>query len=492
MDERRIGDLLVDAGVVSREELERVLAQKPQLGGTRVLSELFALGLANERQLALALAQRAGAPVAVLTESTLDLNALVLVPENQVRSHLALPVAVDERTITVATPNPDAPGLVDPIAYITGRRVLLVLGIHDVLVQIIERAYAALEEGAEVLRGDKSAHWTPRLEMAAFIPKPALDEANAIARELLGALSQPTPSRGVPVGAMRLKRIMVDRPVPVQEIVEKVPQPDAHLDANLDVARPSGPPMVVVVDDDPEIRRLLVTALRHDGLLVEQAGAGDEAVALLRKVRPSVLLLDAQLPGVHGFEICAALKKSDVHRELPIIMISAIYRGWLQAREIQEVHGADFFVEKPFELHYVRRLVADVLKRDPPASPAPADVAQRIEQIRASYEANAAQGLLLAANAEVDLWLQLDPFDGRGWLERGNLSMQEGDWAGAMSAYEAAVVYDPSLIVAHVGLAMALEQLGFVRRARTTWLRARSLATDVDGELRARIELHLK
>ncbi|OGQ18619.1 MAG: hypothetical protein A2138_14610, partial [Deltaproteobacteria bacterium RBG_16_71_12] len=461
MDERRIGDLLVEAGVVSRDQLERVLAKKPELGHTRVLSELYALGLANERQLALALAQRAGAPVAVLSESTLDLNALVLVPEHQVRAHLALPVAVDARTITVATPNPDAPGLIEPIAYVTGRRVVPVLGIHDVLVQVIERAYAALEQGAEVLRGDKSSHWTPRLEMAAYLPQPKLDEAGELARALLGELSQATPTRGVPLGALRLKRIMIEHQAPTPD-----EEPPALPLAELATEPPSGPPLAVVVDDDPDIRKLLTTALRHDGLVVEEAAAGDEAIALLRRVRPSVLLLDANLPGVHGFEVCAALKQSDVHRHLPIVMISAVYRGWMKAREIQEVHGADFFVEKPFELQYVRRLVADILKREPPASPTPAAVAERLEVIRQSYESNAADGLLLAAAADVDLWLQLDPFDGRGWLERGNLAMQAQDWAVAMTAYEAAVIYDPSLVVAFVGLAMALEQLGFVRRAR--------------------------
>lgn len=487
MDERRIGDLLVAAGVVSRDELERVLAKKPELGGSRVLSELYALGLANERQLAHALAQRAGAPVAVLTESTLDLDALVLVPEHQVRANLALPVAVDARTITVATPNPDAPGLIEPIAYVTGRRVVAVLGIHDVLLQVIERAYAALDQGAEVLRGDKSSHWHPRLEMVTHLPQPALEEANELARALLGELSQATPTRGVPLGAMRLKRIMVEHAAPVPE-----EQPPTLTLTELAAEPPSGPPLAVVVDDDADIRRLLTTALRHDGLVVEEAAAGDEAIALLRRVRPSVLLLDANLPGVHGFEVCAALKQGEVHRHLPIVMISAIYRGWMQAREIQEVHGADYFVEKPFELQYVRRLVADILKRQPPASPTPAAVAERLEAIRASYEGKAAQGLAKAAAADVDLWLQLDPFDGRAWLERGNLAMQKQNWAAAMTSYEAAVIYDPSLIVAFVGLAMALEQLGFVRRARTTWLRARSLAVDVDGQLRARIELHLK
>ena len=58
-----------------------------------------------------------------------------------------------------------------------------------------------------------------------------------------------------------------------------------------------------------------------------------------------------------------------------------------------------------------------------------------------------------------------------------------------MSAYEAAVVYEPTLLVAHLALGTVYEHLGFLRRARATWLRVRALTAD--AEVKARIDRHL-
>jgi CheY-like chemotaxis protein len=233
---------------------------------------------------------------------------------------------------------------------------------------------------------------------------------------------------------------------------------------------------------------MLAKALTHDGLHVVEAKNGEEATTMLRVMRPHVVLLDAMLPVVHGFEICASLKRSKL-KSIPVIMISAVYRGWEQARDIQEVHGADFFVEKPFELTYIRRLVADVLKRPASLVPRVDGTMERIDEIKAKYDELAQRGLYFSADAFVEQWIDLDPFDGRAWLERGNICAQGGDLVGAMAAYEAAVVYEPSLLVGHLALATVYERLGFIRRARTTWLRARELTPD--KEMHQRIDLHL-
>ena len=95
-----------------------------------------------------------------------------------------------------------------------------------------------------------------------------------------------------------------------------------------------------------------------------------------------------------------------------------------------------------------------------------------------------------AAEADVASWLSLDPFDGRGWLERGTLRAQSGDLVAAMSAFEAAAIYDPSLVFAHVALAHVSERLGFVRRARASGEKARALAPD--EPTRAQIDAHLR
>jgi CheY-like chemotaxis protein len=520
-NEKRIGDLLVESGVITRDALEDVLQRKPQVGERRLLSELYALGLAPERALAEALARRVGAPVAVLTESVLDLDIVRLIPPDVMRQQVALPVAADERTVTVVTPDPDAPGITVPLGFLTGRRVVLLLGIHAVLESFIERAIAARETREKLLSGPRATVAAPHLEVARDAPPLSLEEANAIARSIVEALADPPagPPEGQPeepaprareIGALRLKQMLIERPPPGEEptpvavpasgpIIIDTPRaalaPEAAPRGALREAAPdaltseeAGQPVAIVVDDDDDIRTMLAKALKHDGLLVLEAKTGAEAATLLRLARPDIVILDAMLPQVHGFELCAGLKRSRM-KDVPIIMISAVYRGWVQARDIQEVHGADHFVEKPFELTFVRRLVADSLKR-PYAAPAPLVDPERVAAVRRRYEENAAARQYHAAGRDVDEWLALDPFDGEGWLERGNLCGQFGDLVSAMTSYEAAVVYDPTLLLAHLGLAMVYEQLGFRRRARATWLRARELAPD--EETRSRIDAHLE
>lgn len=520
-DEKRIGDHLVDAGIITRDALEEVLRRRPAAGGERrLLSEIYSLGLASERQLAELLARRVGAPVAVLTESVIDLSVVGVVPTELMKKHLALPVAADERSVTVVTPDPDAPGIAVPLGFATGRRVVLLLGIHAVLEQKIDEALAALARGDKRLAGEHARSKELHVEVARWASSVSLEEANAIARALLETLTDAPhdapqdapadwepPSKATRIGAVRLRQMVIDRsvssgaafvpdgsPAPhVPQIVEPrltpipLPPPEPPVEAFREEPAARGPPVALVVEDDDALRRMLATALRHDGLTVLEAQSGDEAVTILRNTRPGVVLLDAMLPQVHGFEICAGLKRS-AYRDVPVIMISAIYRGWLQAREIHEVHGADHFIEKPFELTFVRKLVAELLKR--PYAAHPSGNPGRVFEMKRRYEEHVAAGQLQEAARDVEAWMVLEPFDGRAWLERGNLLAQGGDLVGAMAAFEAAAVYEPTLLTAHLGLAMVCEQLGFVRRARVTWQRARDLATD-DG-LRARIDAHLR
>src|SRR5688572_23862549 len=189
MNEKRIGDLLVEAGVISRDELERVLKSKPMVGGHRVLSELYAMGIANERQLAEVLARRSGTPVAVLTESVVDLDVVKLVPIDVMKKHMALPIAADERSVTVVTPDVDAPGLFVPLGFATGRRVVPLLGIHSVLEHFIEESLKALVVGDKLLVGPKATSQKPHVAVAKWAPALGVAEANQLAKEIAEALT---------------------------------------------------------------------------------------------------------------------------------------------------------------------------------------------------------------------------------------------------------------------------------------------------------------
>jgi two-component system KDP operon response regulator KdpE len=104
------------------------------------------------------------------------------------------------------------------------------------------------------------------------------------------------------------------------------------------------PSRVLVVDDEPAIRRFLRTSLGAHGYQVEEAADGQAALELLRRVPPDVLVLDLGLPDLDGFELLRRLRAGG--SALPVIVLSsrADEKGKVEALDL----GADDYVTKPF------------------------------------------------------------------------------------------------------------------------------------------------
>lgn len=105
-------------------------------------------------------------------------------------------------------------------------------------------------------------------------------------------------------------------------------------------------PRILIVDDDPAIRRLLRAVLQRDYTL-EEASTGDKALGILPAFAPDLVLLDIAMPGIDGYETCRRLKSVAVNAALQVIMVSAksSKQEQLQAYEA----GADDYVIKPFD-----------------------------------------------------------------------------------------------------------------------------------------------
>lgn len=117
---------------------------------------------------------------------------------------------------------------------------------------------------------------------------------------------------------------------------------------------------VLVVDDDPFIRTLLVAWLQEAGYGVVTAEDGQQALDVLRSERPDVLLLDLMMPKLDGYALARIIRTHDATRGLPIIVLSA------DARAPQKLNGVriDAFISKPFDLD-------DLLARVNEYAPAP-------------------------------------------------------------------------------------------------------------------------
>lgn len=119
---------------------------------------------------------------------------------------------------------------------------------------------------------------------------------------------------------------------------------------------------VVVVDDETYLAEAVGTALERAGMDVAVAFSGSEALMLIDDVRPDVVVLDRDLPGVHGDEVCTVIV--DTHPATRVIMLTA--SGTLDDRLSGFDLGADDYLPKPFEVPELIARVKALAKRTAP------------------------------------------------------------------------------------------------------------------------------
>ena len=115
---------------------------------------------------------------------------------------------------------------------------------------------------------------------------------------------------------------------------------------------------VLVVDDEPIVRDVIVRYLRRDGFTTLEAGDGDRARELIETADPTLVVLDVMLPGTDGLELCRWIRSRS---DLPVIMLTA--RGEESDRIVGLELGADDYVTKPFSPRELAARVRTVLRR---------------------------------------------------------------------------------------------------------------------------------
>jgi two-component system, OmpR family, KDP operon response regulator KdpE len=115
---------------------------------------------------------------------------------------------------------------------------------------------------------------------------------------------------------------------------------------------------ILVVDDEPQIRRVMLTTLSSHGYSVVEARSGEEALQKVRSERPGLILLDVNLPGISGVEVCREIRGSS---DVPIIMLTIrnTERDKVQALDA----GADDYVVKPFGVEELMARIRAALRR---------------------------------------------------------------------------------------------------------------------------------
>ncbi len=118
---------------------------------------------------------------------------------------------------------------------------------------------------------------------------------------------------------------------------------------------------ILVVDDEPDIVALVVYHLAKAGYRVSSAAAGPDALAMARRERPSLIILDLMLPGMSGFEILEQLRADDNTRGIAVLMLTA------RKEEPDRIKGlslgADDYLTKPFSPQELVLRVGAILRR---------------------------------------------------------------------------------------------------------------------------------
>ncbi len=430
--------MLVQRGLATQEQVEKAV-REARARGEPIITRFLALGI-DEAELASILSEKHGVPGVDLSRSAVATELLDVVPRAVAEGDLILPLSLEGDRLHLAMSRPNDDRILAEVRFVTGREVSPYIACRGSLLRAIGEAYEARARDVPLWRGSASASGSPHLE--AVVP---------YGEEVLEA-AEPIPDEEIPIE--------------VEAAVPATPE------------RQGSGPLVLVVDDEPEIRQLVQRTLLAKGYQVELAGDGQEALDKAERLVPDLVLLDAMLPRVHGFEACRRIKGNPRTKHVPVIMMTAIYRGWRFAQDARETYGAHDYVEKPFRLEDLLRRMEEALLAGGAVPEATPHEEQATDPRVAKGREDLAAGRVAEAVKVLSEAVRDDPHSPDAQFQLGRALRAAGDAFGAMTALERSVELAPRHLAALRALAAIYEESGFRRKAAEMLERALPAAPD--------------
>jgi DNA-binding response OmpR family regulator len=254
-----------------------------------------------------------------------------------------------------------------------------------------------------------------------------------------------------------------------------------------------GGKLILVVDDEEDIRKLLKRLLTQKGYRVIEADRGLLALRLVKDHVPDLIILDAMLPELHGFDIARRIKGSAKYGRIPIIMVSAVYRGWRIAEDLKTNYGIEEYLEKPFRISDVLEAVQRLLARD---DARPAESKRDPEYLSSEAEKALTEGIAAYKGGQIEQAIEhlkrgvgIDPLAYRLHFHLALLYGKQGKVYEGIQELERAIDLNPKHFAALKNLAVLYEKAGFKNKAVEMW--ERCAATAPDEPTRASIREHL-
>ena len=487
-DRKPIGRILLKRRLISQEELDRQLdSQRLSTDGMPLASRLATAGIIPETDILRALSEQFGVPGIDLTQLALPIEHLDLVPREVAESSRVLPVLVRDDRLFLAMANPHDKRVIDELEFVTGRKIYPYVAITSTLEQTIRGAYDAKDGGASYFAGPNA-------------PPNALRQLGI---EPVERRERESVAPGAPPVVLdeQIEDAAAEGDISTSdfgELGEDVSRVDQFLTDDLRQAAGLAPTAtaasgkrVLVVDDEDDIRKLVRRVLTDKGHQVLEADRGLTALRMVKEQTPDLILLDAMLPEIHGFDIAKRIKGSEKYGAIPVLMMSAVYRGWRIAEDLKSNYGIEDYIEKPFRLADLLSKVTRLLERggETPPSHDP-------EQINRNAAKYLEEGIAAYKSGEVDLAIALlkkgisiDPLAYRLRYHLALIYGKKGLFYDGITELERAVDLNPKHFPALKNLAVLYEKAGFKNRAVEMW--ERCVHSAPDAETRASIKEHL-
>ena len=531
-DKKQLGKILLKQKLVTAVELDGLLEQQKHVPGQRLASAAAMSGRIDGVDLLRALSEQHEMSGIDLAQIAIPLSNLKLVPHDVAMQYLILPFSVNETEIHLAMADPQDQRVIEEIEFVTARTVIPYVTLHEQIVRVIEDAYGLAENGeAYYVGANAPADYLAQLGLAApkaaappappppppppSAKKPPPPPPRAAAAPPAPAAAPPaaappvggagemdfsdlfdeSASSEIPEGAGAtlgpLARSSSGRDISALDPafdsrVAPLPREDSVRKRGA-----GGAPKVLVVDDEDDIRRMLRRVLVERGYQVVEASRGTEALQAVREHSPDLILLDAMLPEIHGFDICRRIKGSQKYGHIPIIMVSAVYRGWRFAEDLRQSYGVHAFLEKPFKISDVLAAVERALEGTPPEVPGASDdtISEQASEALTSGIDAYKSGQIDTAIEHLLRGVGIDPLSFRLHYHLGLLYGRRDNVFEAIHELETAVDLSPKNFAALKNLAVLYQRAGFKHKAIEIW--ERSLGSAPDEETRRGIKEHL-
>lgn len=498
-EKKPLGKIMLQQKLVSPKQLDELLRRQQAEPGSRLASKALDAGFTNEVGLLKALSEQSGVPGIDLQQVVIPLVNLDLVPREIAEKHLIIPVLVRDDRIFLAMADPEDKRLVDELEFVTGKKVFPYVAIHSRLRAVIEDAYASRARGLSYWQGPHvpadylaSLGLEPQTEQQPTAGGPFVveDKVSAAAAhdEVSGDYRFADAASQVPILDLDIDP---DEP-PTETVIDVDLMPPPPTDPTRPRAVLPAKKTVLVVDDEEEIRRLVIRVLEDRGYRVVSADRGLEALRMVKEQEPDILILDAMLPEVHGFDICKRIKGSAKYGHIPVIMISAVYRGWRFAEDLKNSYGVDYFIEKPFRINELIQIVDRVAKNGAGAGSSPDARSKLNEEAERELDRGVDRyksGDLDGAIDHLKRGVSIDPLSHKLHYHLALLFGKKGQVYEAVQELETAVDLEPSHFQSLKNLAVLYQKAGFKHKAVEMWERA--LGHAPDDHTRKGIKEHL-